>query len=80
MALTNSDKKEIGVLVRKEIKDFIGKNSIKQLEDNLIDTIKKDISRGKIKGDIQDIVTKMMVEFYRTMWTKRSFWEKTIKR
>jgi len=30
MALSSTDKREIEILIRKEIKDFIGQNTIKQ--------------------------------------------------
>ena len=73
MALTNSDKKEIEVMVRKEIKDFLDSNTLKQFENKMIDVIKKEIQRGKISGDINDIVVKIMREFYRIMWSRRSF-------
>ena len=79
MALTNSDKKEIEVMVRKEIKDFLDSNTLKQFENKMIDVIKKEIQRGKISGDINDIVVKIMREFYRIMWSRRSFWEPTLK-
>jgi len=79
MALTNSDKKEIEVMVRKEIKDFLDSNTLKQFENKMIDVIKKEIKRGKISGDINDIVVKIMREFYRIMWSRRSFWEPTLK-
>ena len=42
MALSDSDKKQIEVLIRKEIKDFMGSNTIKQYEDKLIDLILKE--------------------------------------
>ena len=45
----------------------------------MIDVIKKEIQRGKISGDINDIVVKIMREFYRIMWSRRSFWEPTLK-
>ena len=79
MALTNSDKKEIEVMVRKEIKDFLDSNTLKQFENKMIDVIKKEIQRGKISGDINDIVVKIMREFYRIMWSRMSFWEPTLK-
>lgn len=79
MALTNSDKKEIEVMVRKEIKDFLDSNTLKQFENKMIDVIKKEIQKGKISGDINDIVVKIMREFYRIMWSRRSFWEPTLK-
>jgi len=80
MALSNSDKREIEVLIRKEIKDFLNANTIKQFENKIIDTIRDEIKRGKIQGDINEIVTKVMKEFYKIMWTQRSFWEPALKR
>jgi hypothetical protein len=41
MALTSSEVKEIEVLVRKEIKNFMTVNTIKQFEDKLMDQIAK---------------------------------------
>ena len=79
MALSNSDKKEIEILVRKEIKDFLNANTIKQFENKIVDTIRDEIRRGKIQGDVNEIVTKVMKEFYKIMWTRRSFWEPSLK-
>ena len=79
MALSNSDKREIEVLVRKEIKDFLNANTIKQFENKIVDTIRDEIRRGKIQGDVNEIVTKIMKEFYKIMWTRRSFWEPSLK-
>lgn len=79
MALTNSDKKEIEILIRKEIKDFMGSNTVKQYEDKLIDLISKEIKRGKLEGDVKDITLKMFREFYNFMWTQRSYWEPRLK-
>jgi hypothetical protein len=70
MALSAADKKEIEVMVRKEIKDFLESNTLKQFETSMIE---------KIKGDINEIVAKIMKEFYRLMWTQRSFWEPALK-
>jgi len=41
MALTQTDKKEIEVLIRKEMKDFFNSTTISQYEDKLIDRIAK---------------------------------------
>jgi len=79
MALSNTDKKEIERMVRKEIKDFLDSNTLKQFEDKMIKTIQKELQRGKLSGDINDIVVKIMREFYKIMWTRRSFWEPTLK-
>jgi len=79
MSLSNSDKKDIEVMIRKEIKDFLESNTIRQFENKIVDKIKDEIKRGKIQGDVNEIVTKVMVEFYKNMWTKRSFWEPALK-
>lgn len=79
MALSASDKRDIETMVRKEIKSFLDSNTLKQFENRMIDLVQKEIKRGKIQGDINEIVTKIMREFYNIMWTKRSFWEPQLK-
>jgi hypothetical protein len=79
MALTNSEVKEIEVLIRKEIKSFMDANTMKQYEDKLIDTIAKEMRRGKLEGDVKDIVIKIFREFYQFMWTQRGYWEPRLK-
>jgi hypothetical protein len=79
MALTASDKKEIETLIRKEIKDFMGNPNIQQYENKLIDTISKEIKKGKLEGDVKDLTLRMFREFYQFMWTNRSYWEPRLK-
>ena len=79
MALTNSEIKEIEVLIRKEMKSFMEANTMRQFEDKLIDSIAKEIKRGKLEGDIKDIVIKIFREFYQFMWTQRGYWEPRLK-
>lgn len=79
MALTNTETKEIEVLIRKEIKNFMSANTVKQFEDKLMDQIKKEIKRGKLEGDIKDITLRMFREFYQFMWMNRSYWEPRLK-
>jgi hypothetical protein len=79
MALTSSEKNEIEVLIRKEIKNFMGNNTVKQFEDKLMDRIQKEIKRGKLEGDIKDITLRMFREFYQFMWMNRSYWEPRLK-
>jgi hypothetical protein len=79
MALTTTEKKEIETLIRKEIKDFFGSSNIQQYENKLIDTISKEIKKGKLEGDIKDITLRMFREFYQFMWTNRSYWEPKLK-
>jgi phosphoenolpyruvate carboxylase len=79
MALTSSEKNEIEVLIRKEIKAFMNTNTAKQFEDKIFDEIQKELKRGKLENEVKDIVVKMMREFYQVLWTQRSFWESRIK-
>jgi hypothetical protein len=79
MALTATEKKEIEVLIRKEIRDFMENSTIRQFEDKLMDKISKEIKRGKLEGDIKDITLRMFREFYQFMWMNRSYWEPRLK-
>ena len=79
MALTASDKKEIEVIIRKEIKDFMGSATIKQFEDKLLALIANEINRGKIHGNVKEVVLRVFREFYNYMWTQRSSWEPRLR-
>jgi hypothetical protein len=79
MALTNSEMKEIEVVIRKEIKSFMDNNTIKQFEDKLMDKIQKEMRRGKLEGEIKEITLRMFREFYQFMWMNRSYWEPRLK-
>jgi|TARA_R110001592_G_scaffold214974_1_gene468040 hypothetical protein len=79
MGLTQADKNDIEIMIRKEIKDFLGSTTINQFEKKIIDKIQDEIRRGKITKDVSEIVAKVMKEFYKIMWTRRSFWEPTLK-
>jgi hypothetical protein len=79
MALSVSDKREIEIMVRKEIKDFLGSNTVKQHEEKLMDMIKKDMKNGKLRSDINDYIAKAFTEFYYQMWMRKNNWESSIK-
>jgi hypothetical protein len=74
MALSSTEKKEIEVLIRKEIKDFMGSTTAKQFEDKLMNKISKDIQRGKLEKDVKEVIIKSFREFYTLMYQQRSFW------
>ena len=80
MALSKTEKDQIEVMIRKEIKDFMNANTVKQFENKLIDELKKEIKNGKLDRDIKSIVSDVMIDFYRLMWTKRSFWEPELRK
>jgi hypothetical protein len=79
MALTSSEKKEIEIIIRKEIRDFLESSTLKQFEDKFMEKIIKDMKRGKLEGEVKDITLKMFREFYQFMWMNRSYWEPRLK-
>lgn len=79
MALTQTDRKEIESLIKKEIKDFMGSSTMKQFEEKLIEKISKDLKRGKLEGNVKDLIIKSFREFYTIMYQQRSFWESKFK-
>jgi len=79
MSLTSSEMKEIQTVVRKEIRNFMENNTIKQFEDKLMEKIQKEIKRGKLEGEVKEITLKMFREFYQFMWMNRSYWEPRLK-
>ena len=82
MALTNTDKKEIERIARKEIKDFL-KNT--QFEKKVVDVVMDEMNKrnGRMakaqKDKIVDISSKVLIELYKTFWLRRNFWDQAIK-
>jgi hypothetical protein len=79
MALNATDKREIETLIRKEIKDFLGANTMKQFEDKLLDMVIKDMKRGKSEREIKDLIIKMFTEFYGMMYQQRTMWQSRLR-
>jgi anti-sigma28 factor (negative regulator of flagellin synthesis) len=79
MAFSQQEKKEIENVVRKEIKDFFKTSGVKQYEKSIVDMIKKEIQKGTLKGDINDIVIKIMTEFYYQLWSRKNQWQSALK-
>jgi hypothetical protein len=79
MALNASDKKEIEVLIRKEIKDFLNSSTTKQFETKLIDKMSQELKKGKLKGDVKEVVLKSFQEYFTVMYQQRGFWEQKFR-
>jgi hypothetical protein len=75
MAISQADKREIESIVRKEIKDFMGSQTVKQFEDKLMTKISKEIQKGKLEKDVKELIIKSFREFYTMMYQQRSNWE-----
>jgi len=79
MALTPSEKKELETMVRKEIKDYLGEQTVKKFESSLVKKIGKELKSGELRPDFNEIFTNMMAEFYYTMWTRKNTWQSSLK-
>jgi hypothetical protein len=80
MALSSSEKREIETLVKKEIKDFLNSQTLKQFENHLMDEISKELKRGKLEGEVKELIVRSMSEFYQFLWTQRATWEGRVRR
>ena len=70
--LTRADKAEIKKLARTEFEDMLKTSNIKsKIEDLVKKQLKNDKSTQK---EVADITQKVLVQFYKTLWTRRSFW------
>jgi hypothetical protein len=76
MALTNQDKSEIERITRKEIKDFMSSTNAHKI---VIKMIQDELGTKKIDDKIVDLSTKVVVELFKTLWQRKSFWESSLK-
>lgn len=76
MGLTDQDKREIQKIVKKEIKDFMDSTNAHKI---VISVIQKELGTKKIDDKIVDLSTKVVVELFKTLWQRKSFWEGALK-
>ncbi len=76
MALSNEDKREIERITRKEIKDFLDTT---QAHSQVIKMVQKELGTKNIDDKIIDLSTKVVVELFKTLWQRKSFWESALK-
>lgn len=76
MALTAQDKNEIKSIIKKEVKDFLDTT---QAHNVVIKVIQKELGTRKIDDKIVDLSTKVVVELFKTLWQRKSFWEGPLK-
>ena len=70
--LTRSDKAEIKRLARAEFEDMLKDSKMKT---KIEDLVKKQLKNDKpTQKEVADITQKVLVQFYKTLWTRRSFW------
>jgi hypothetical protein len=76
MALNDSDKKEIERISRKEIKDFMSSTNAHSI---VVKMIQAELGSKKVDDKIVDLATKVVVELFKTLWQRKSFWENSLK-
>ena len=76
MSLTTTDKKEIESIVKKEIKDFLNST---QAHKTVVDMVKKEMGTRDINQKVVDLSTKVVVELFKQLWQRKSFWEGPLK-
>lgn len=76
MPLTAADKAEVERITRKEIKDFMDST---QAQNIVVKIIQKELGTKKIDDKIVDLSTKVVVELFKTLWQRKSFWETSLK-
>lgn len=76
MALTSDDKNQIEKIVRKEIKDFLETTQAHTL---VMKIVQKELGNKKIDDKIVELSTKVVVELFKTLWQRKSFWESALK-
>jgi hypothetical protein len=76
MSFTSQEKSEIEKIVKKEIKDFIETTQAQKI---VIKIIQDELGTKKIDDKIVDLSTKVVVELFKTLWQRKSFWESSLK-
>jgi hypothetical protein len=76
MAITATDKKEIERIARKEIHDFLNTTNAASIVTKII---QKELGSRKVDEKIVDLSTKVVVELFKTLWQRKSFWENSLK-
>jgi len=76
MALTGTDKSQIQSIARKEIKDFMDSTNAQNV---VLRIIQRELGGKRIDDKMVDLATKVVVELFKTLWQRKSFWETAIK-
>ena len=76
MSLTITDKNEIEKIVKKEIKDFLNST---QAHKTVVDMVKKEMGAKDINDKVVELSTKVVVELFKQLWQRKSFWEGPLK-
>lgn len=76
MALSATDKNEIERIAKKEIKDFLKTTQAHKI---VIDMVQKEMGTRDINQKVVELSTKVVVELFKQLWQRKSFWEGPLK-
>ena len=76
MKMNKSDEKIIKDIVKREMKDFLDST---QAHNIVMKMIQKELGTKTIDDKIVDLSTKVVVELFKTLWQRKSFWETSLK-
>ena len=76
MALTAQDKSEIESIAKKEMKAFLDTTDAHRI---VIKVIQNELGTKKLNDKIIELSTKVVVELFKTLWLRKSFWESALK-
>jgi hypothetical protein len=76
MAIDSSDRREMEAIARREMKSFLDST---QAHNVIIKAIQNELGTKKIDDKIVDLATKVVVELFKTLWQRKSFWESSLK-
>jgi hypothetical protein len=76
MPITSSDRNEIAAIARKEMKAFLDST---QAQTIVLKIIQRELGGKKIDERMVDLATKVVVELFKTLWQRKSFWESSLK-
>ena len=74
-SLTQTDKNQIGVMIRKEIRDAFGSD----LEKKVKTIVGKEIKGTPFEKEVIKISKDVLEQLYRELWMRRMFWKSAIK-
>jgi hypothetical protein len=79
-ALSPSDKSDIKVMIKKEIKDFLDITRGSQFETKVKDVVKDSLKTNKdFENKVVEITRNVLVQLYKQLWTRRSFWANDLR-
>jgi translation elongation factor EF-Tu-like GTPase len=76
ICMTQVERKEIEKIVQKEVREFLSSTDAHK---KVIAIIKNELKGKDIDDKMVEVATKVISELFKTLWTRKSFWEGSLK-